>query len=37
LVENSAKISGLGVDFVVGQPLPVSNARDRLLKEVGRK
>jgi hypothetical protein len=28
LVENSAKISGHGVDFGVGQKLPVSNALD---------
>jgi hypothetical protein len=37
LVENSAKTSGHGVDFGVGQKLPVSNARDRFLKEVGGK
>ena len=37
LGENSAKIGGQGVDFGVGQKLPVGNARDRFLKEVGGK
>jgi hypothetical protein len=35
LRENSAKISGQGVDFGVGQKLPVRNALDRFPKEVG--
>jgi hypothetical protein len=37
LVKNSAKISGQGIDFKVGQALPVGNARDGLQKEVGGK
>jgi hypothetical protein len=35
--KNRAKIIGQGVDFGVGQTLPINNARDRFLKEVGRK
>jgi hypothetical protein len=37
LVENSANISGQGIDFGVGQPLPISNALYRFLKKIGGK
>ena len=35
--ENGAKIGGQGVDFGVGEKLPVGNALDRFPQEVGRK